>query len=77
MSIHSVNVKNIQDDTLLKRFLTLLMENDASGNLSKTCTDPKKYWVIRRRLDTKLKVVYSNFKILFYGFLLVILWVKN
>ncbi|CAG9532722.1 unnamed protein product [Cercopithifilaria johnstoni] len=62
-----------QDDMLLKRFLTLLTENDASGNLSKTCTDPKEYWQIRRRLDKKLKILISEVQTGWFGIFSVLL----
>ncbi|EFO23554.1 hypothetical protein LOAG_04930 [Loa loa] len=56
-----------QDDVLLKRFVTLLADNDASGNLGKTCTDPKEYWQIRRKLDKKLKVLVSEVQAEWFG----------
>lgn len=56
-----------QDDVLLKRFVALLAENDASGNLSKTCTDPKEYWQIRRKLDKKLKVEFPRVILLYHA----------
>ncbi|MCP9258771.1 Peptidase family C50 [Dirofilaria immitis] len=62
-----------QDDVLLKRFLTLLLENDASGNLSKTCTDPKEYWQIRRKLDKKLKTLVSEVQTEWFGIFSILL----
>uniref|UniRef100_A0AAF5PSH2 separase n=3 Tax=Wuchereria bancrofti TaxID=6293 RepID=A0AAF5PSH2_WUCBA len=62
-----------QDDVLLKRFVTLLAENDASGNLSKTCTDPKEYWQIRRKLDKKLKILVSEVQAEWFGIFSVLL----
>uniref|UniRef100_A0A1I7V8J9 separase n=1 Tax=Loa loa TaxID=7209 RepID=A0A1I7V8J9_LOALO len=56
-----------RDDVLLKRFVTLLADNDASGNLGKTCTDPKEYWQIRRKLDKKLKVLVSEVQAEWFG----------
>uniref|UniRef100_A0A8R1U0C8 separase n=1 Tax=Onchocerca volvulus TaxID=6282 RepID=A0A8R1U0C8_ONCVO len=56
-----------QDNVLLKRFLTLLLENEASGNLSRTCTDPKEYWQIRRKLDKKLKTLVSEVQTEWFG----------
>ncbi|KAL4002148.1 Peptidase C50 family protein [Acanthocheilonema viteae] len=62
-----------QDDMLLKRFLSLLAENDASGNLSKTCTDPKEYWRIRRKLDKKLKILIAEVQTGWFGIFSVLL----
>ncbi|VDK68995.1 unnamed protein product [Litomosoides sigmodontis] len=63
----------LQDDVLLKRFLALLMENDASGNLSKTCKDPKEYWRIRRKLDKKLKILINEVETGWFGIFSVLL----
>ncbi|VDN05185.1 unnamed protein product [Thelazia callipaeda] len=54
----------LQDNPILERFSALLLENDASGNLSKTCIGPKEYWVIRKKLDKKLE--YEWFGIFCY-----------
>uniref|UniRef100_A0A0R3RY19 separase n=1 Tax=Elaeophora elaphi TaxID=1147741 RepID=A0A0R3RY19_9BILA len=62
-----------QDDVLLQRFSTLLMENDTSGHLSKTCTDPKEFWRIRRKLDKKLKNVVSDVQTGWFGIFSVLL----
>uniref|UniRef100_A0A915Q0S8 separase n=1 Tax=Setaria digitata TaxID=48799 RepID=A0A915Q0S8_9BILA len=62
-----------QDDMLLRRFLNLLIQNDASGSLNKTCTDPKEYWQIRRKLDKKLKNLICDVETEWFGIFSILL----
>lgn len=46
---------------MLRRLQALLQENDLSGKMGATCKDAKKFWAIRRRLDSSMEVVSCAF----------------
>uniref|UniRef100_F1KSK0 separase n=1 Tax=Ascaris suum TaxID=6253 RepID=F1KSK0_ASCSU len=49
-----------QDEDLLRRLQALLQENDLSGKMGATCKDAKKFWAIRRRLDSSMEVIIRD-----------------
>lgn len=49
-----------QEDDIIRRLNELLEANDESGKLSKTCTDAKKFWQVRRNLDKTLESIVKD-----------------